>query len=65
LIKTDVKHFWRLINEADSNIMSSAYAMNQRTHAQDGSREAVQNVQIGVVWGTKGSLKVIGNATIR
>ena len=27
--------------------------------------EAVQNVQIGVVWGTWGSLKVIGNVTIR
>ena len=38
---------------------------NQRIHAQGGSREAVQNVQIGVVWGTKGSLKVIGNAIIR
>ena len=26
---------------------------------------AVQNVQIGVVWGTSGSLKVVGNVTIR
>ena len=25
----------------------------------------MQNVQIGVVWGTYGSLKVIGNVTIR
>jgi len=27
--------------------------------------KAVQNVEIGVVWGGYGSLKVIGNVTIR
>jgi len=56
------EYFFGRLGLATVNLQTK-FEVSNYTHYKH--MRAVQNVQIGVVWGTSGSLKVISNVTIR